>query len=41
MDEKLENLIKKIYKIIDTYYDEREAEEIAEIIEDYIKDRGA
>lgn len=36
-DEKLDQLIVKIYEIIPAYYDEQEAEEIKKLINEYIE----
>lgn len=37
MEVQLEQLVREIFKIIPSYYDEREAEEIKELIKKYIE----
>jgi hypothetical protein len=36
-ENELENLVKKIFEIIPSYYDEQEAEEIKKLINEYIE----
>ena len=35
---KIEELVQNIYKIIDTYYDEKDAKKIEQLITQYIED---